>query len=209
MTCTWQRRPRACPEVYGLFAFKGVGGVGLGRSGPECRWWRGRRARPAASKAQVRMEGCGGEWFGVPVPRLFLFVGALHPIRRQCTSSVRVHRHITCAVPPCLWRLWRLSGLRGSSVLALSSAWGTSWCLCGASCCGSSEMSHAIPRHVFQTLKSHRWNCNVLGCCTGLVWFCGPGVLRVVGCYWWCCAHWRAYWLGESQPSALWGCSSL
>ena len=44
---------------------------------------------------------------------------------------------------------------------------------------------------------------------TGLVWFCGPGVLRVVGCYWWCCAHWRAYWLGESQPSALWGCSSL
>ena len=43
----------------------------------------------------------------------------------------------------------------------------------------------------------------------GLVWFCGPGVLRVVGCYWWCCAHWRAYWLGESQPSALWGCSSL
>ena len=45
------------------------------------------------------MEGCGGEWFGVPVPRLFLFVGALHPIRRQCTSSVRVQRHITGAVP--------------------------------------------------------------------------------------------------------------
>ena len=43
----------------------------------------------------------------------------------------------------------------------------------------------------------------------GLVWFCGPGVVRVVGCYWWCCAHWRAYWLGESQPTALWGCSSL
>ena len=37
----------------------------------------------------------------------------------------------------------------------------------------------------------------------GLAWFCGPGVLRVVGCYWWCCAHWRAYWLGESQLSAL------
>ena len=49
--------------------------------------------------AQLRMEGCGGEWFGVPVPRLFLFVGALHPIRRQCTSSVRVHRHITGAPP--------------------------------------------------------------------------------------------------------------
>ena len=26
-------------------------------------------------------------------------------------------------MPPCLWRLWRLSGLRGSSVLELSSAW--------------------------------------------------------------------------------------
>ena len=68
----------------------------------------------------MRVEGCGGEWFGVPVPRLFLFVGALHPIRRQCTSSVRVHRHVTGAVPPCLWRL---SGLWGSSVLELSSAW--------------------------------------------------------------------------------------
>ena len=45
------------------------------------------------------MEGCGGEWFGVPVPRLFLYVGALHPIRRQCTSSVRVQRHITGAPP--------------------------------------------------------------------------------------------------------------
>ena len=45
------------------------------------------------------MEGCGGEWFGVPVPRLFLCVGALHPIRRQCTSSVRVYRHVTGAAP--------------------------------------------------------------------------------------------------------------
>ena len=44
---------------------------------------------------------------------------------------------------------------------------------------------------------------------SGPVWFCGPGVLMVVGCYWWCCAHWRAYWLGESQPGALWGRSSL
>ena len=77
----------------------------MGRSGSECRWRRGRRGRrgrrahPAASRAQLRMEGCGGEWFGVPVPRLFLFVGALHPIRRQCTSSVRVHRHVTGAPP--------------------------------------------------------------------------------------------------------------
>ena len=154
----------------------------MGRSGLECRWrrgWRGRRAHPAASRAQLRMEGCGGEWFGVPVPRLFLCVGAVHPIRRQCTSSVRVHRHVTGAAPPCLWRLWRLSGLRGSSGLELSSAWGvfrawgvfcldclllglsSAWGLCGASCCGSSEMSHVIPRHVFQTLKSHRWNSAV------------------------------------------------
>ena len=66
------------------------------------------------------MEGCGGEWFGVPVPRLFLCVGAVHPIRRQCTSSVRVHRHVTGAAPLCLWRL---SGLWGSSGLELSSAW--------------------------------------------------------------------------------------
>ena len=27
---------------------------------------------------------------------------------------------------------------------------------------GYSTMSHVIPLHVFQTLKSHRWNCNVL-----------------------------------------------
>ena len=68
--------------------------------------------------------------------------------------------------------------MRGSSVLELSSAW-VVFCLglCGASCCGSSEMSHAIPRHVFQTLKSHRWNCNVLGCCTK---FGYPNCVRVL-----------------------------
>ena len=100
---------------------------------------RGRRAHPAASRAQLRMEGCGGEWFGVPVPRFFLCVGAVHPNCRHYTPSVRVHRHVTgapphigCtapyrvqrpisgAAPPCLWRL---SGLRGSSGLELSSAW--------------------------------------------------------------------------------------
>ena len=130
----------AIPTVYWLFAFKGVGGVGVGRSGPECRWWRGRRAHPAASRAQVRMEGCGGEWFGVPVPRLFLFVGALHPIRRQCTSSVRVHRHVTgapprngCSAPVlvavvapvgvagvfCAWVVFRLGCLPGLGCLLL------------------------------------------------------------------------------------------
>ena len=30
---------------------------------------------------------------------------------------------------------------------------------------GSSTMSHAIPSRLFQTLKSHRWNCNVYGLC--------------------------------------------
>ena len=112
----------------------------MGRSGPECRWWRGRRAHPAASRPQVRMEGCGGEWFGVPVPRLFLFVGALHPIRRQCTSSVRVHRHVTgapprngCSAPVlvavvaavgvagvfCAWVVFRLGCLPGLGCLLL------------------------------------------------------------------------------------------
>ena len=38
-------------------------------------------------------------------------------------------------------------------------------------------MSHAIPRHVCQTLKSHRWNCNVLGCCTK---FGYPNCVRVL-----------------------------
>ena len=66
-------------------------------------------------------------------------------------------------------------GLLGLSclLLGLSSAWG----LCGASCCVSSEMSHVIPRHVFQTLKSHRWNCNVLGRCTK---FGYPNYVRVL-----------------------------
>jgi len=127
------------------------------------------------------MEGCGGEWFGVSVPRLFLFVGALHPNCRHYTSSVRVHRHVTgaplrngCSAP---YRVQRpracggCGGCRGCGgllgfgcllglsclLLGLSSAWG----LCGTSCCGSSEMSHVIPRHVFQTLKSHRWNSAV------------------------------------------------
>ena len=158
----------------------------MGRSGPECRWWRGRRAHPATCRVQVRMEGCGGEWFGVPVPRLFLFVGALHPIRRQCTSSVRVHRHVTgapprngCSAPHRVQRpracggcggCRGCGGLLGLSCLLLGA-------LRGASCCGSSEMSHVIPRHVFQTLKSHRWNCNVLGCCRK---FGHPNYVRVL-----------------------------
>ena len=153
----------------------------MGRSGSECRWRRGRRGRrgrrahPAASRAQLRMEGCGGEWFGVPVPRLCLFVGALHPNCRHYTSSVRVHRHVTgapprngCSAPyrvQCHCASGSCGGCRGCGgllglsclLLGLSSAWG----LCGASCYGSSKMSHVIPQHVFQTLKSHRWNSAV------------------------------------------------
>ena len=85
------------------------------------------------------MEGGGGEWFGVPVPRLFLFVGALHPICRQCTSSVRVHRHVTGAPPhngcSAPYRVQRpracgdcrgcggCGGLLGLSCLLLGSLW--------------------------------------------------------------------------------------
>ena len=87
------------------------------------------------------MEGCGGEWFGVPVPRLFLYVGALHPIRRQCTSSDRVHRHVTgapphngCSAPyrvQCPCASGSCGGCRGCGgllglsclLLGLSSAW--------------------------------------------------------------------------------------
>ena len=92
------------------------------------------------------------------------------PFLFGCSAPYRVQRPLSGAAPPCLW--W-LSGLWGSSGLELSSAWG----LCGASCCGSSEMSHVIPRHVFQTLKSHRWNCNVLGRCTK---FGYPNYVRVL-----------------------------
>ena len=75
------------------------------------------------------------------------------------------------------WVVFCLGGLLlgGSSVCW---AW-VVFCLglCGALCCGSSEMSHAIPRHVCQTLKSHRWNCNVLGRCTK---FGYPNYVRVL-----------------------------
>ena len=122
----------------------------MGRSGPECRWrrgWRGRRAHPAASRAQLRMEGCGGEWFGVPVPRLFLFVGAVHPIRRQCTSSVRVQRPracggcrgcggllgLSCLLLGSLWRLmlWFLRNVARNSPTCISNVEITSLEFCG------------------------------------------------------------------------------
>ena len=114
------------------------------------------------------------------------------PLLFGCSAPYRVHRHVTGAVPhigcsaPYRVQCPRAcGGCRGCGgllglgclLLGLSSAWGTSWCLCGTSCCGSSEMSHVIPLHVFQTLKSHRWNCNVLGRCTK---FGYPNYVRVL-----------------------------
>ena len=58
----------------------------------QCQW--GTMNPPDAPGLVV----AGSRWV-LSVPRLFLCVGALHPIRRQCTSSVRVHRHVTGAVP--------------------------------------------------------------------------------------------------------------
>ena len=57
----------------GLFAFKGVGGVGVGRS---AGGGVGGVPIPPPVGPRCAMEGCGGEWFGVPVPRLFLLLGA-------------------------------------------------------------------------------------------------------------------------------------
>ena len=44
------------------------------------------------------LVAAGSRWV-LSVPRLFLFVGALHPNRRHYTPSVRVQRHIAGAVP--------------------------------------------------------------------------------------------------------------
>ena len=78
----------------------------------------------------------GSGWV-LSVPRLFLCVGAPYPIRRQCTSSVRVHRHITgaplrngCSAPVLVvavgvvgvfwaWAVFRLGCLLGFSCLPL------------------------------------------------------------------------------------------
>ena len=105
-----------------------VGGVPvLPPVGPSCAW-----------------RGAAGSGWVVSVPRLFLFVGALHPICRQCTSSVRVHRRVTgapprnrCSAPYRVQRPRACGGCRGCGgllglsclLLGLSSAWGTSWCL--------------------------------------------------------------------------------
>ena len=113
--------------------------------------------------------GCGGEWFALPVPRLFLCVGALHPIRRQCTSSVRVQCPLSGVAPP---RLWRLSGLWGSSGLELSSAWGLS----GTSCCFLRNVACNSPART-SNVEIASWNCNVFGCCRK---FGHPNCMRVL-----------------------------
>ena len=141
--------------------------------GPSCAW---RGAAVSGSVCQFRVCSC-------LLGQCTRSVGNA-PLLFGCTAPYRVHRHVTGAAPligcsapyrvqcprasgSCggcrgCGRFLSLSCLRGlSSGLELSSAWGTSWGLCGASCCGSSEMSHVIPWHVFQTLKSHRWNSAV------------------------------------------------
>ena len=57
-------------------------------------------------------------------------VGALHPIRRQCTSSVRVHRHVTgapphngCSAPHRVHRPRACGSCGGCRGCGLSSAW--------------------------------------------------------------------------------------
>ena len=59
----------------------------------------------------------------------------------------------------CLWCL--LSGVR----LCLWCRWcsGRRWPLLLRYRSGSPATSHVIPLHVFQTLNSERWNCNVFG----------------------------------------------
>ena len=79
----------------------------------------------------------GSRWV-LSVPRLFLCVGALHPIRRHYTPSVRVRRHVTGALPrdgcSATYRVQRpraCGGCRGCGgllslgylPLGLSSAW--------------------------------------------------------------------------------------
>ena len=91
----------------------------------QCQW--GTMNPPDAPGLVV----AGSRWV-LSVPRLFLCVGALHPIRRQCTSSVRVHRHITgapphngCSAPHRVQRPRACGGCRGCGrlLLELSSAW--------------------------------------------------------------------------------------
>ena len=87
--------------------------------------------------------GGGGEWFGVPVPRFFLCVGALHPIRRQCTFSVRVQCPLSgaapligCSAPYRVQRPHACGGCRGcggllglSCLPGLGHFVGSLWCL--------------------------------------------------------------------------------
>ena len=104
--------------------------------------------------------------------------GCTAPYRVQCPRACGGCRG--CGGLLCL----RCLPLGMSFGLGLSSAWDVFWAwvvfclgLCGVSCCGSSEMSHVIPPRVFQTLKSHRWNCNVLGRCRK---FGHPNYVRVL-----------------------------
>ena len=90
----------------------GVGGVPvLSPVGPSCAW---RGVAVSGSVCQFRVCSCA-------LGRCTRSVGNA-PLLFGCTAPYRVQRPISGAVPLCLWRLWRLSGLRGSSGLELS-AW--------------------------------------------------------------------------------------
>ena len=89
------------------------GGVGrvpiLPPVGPRCAW---RGAAVSGSVCQFRVCSC-------VLGQCTRSVGNA-PLLFGCSAPYRVQRHVTGTAPPCLWRL---SGLRGSSGLELSSAW--------------------------------------------------------------------------------------
>ena len=69
--------------------------------------------------------------------------GAVPPI--GCSASDRVQCPLSGAAPPCFWQLWR-PGMRASPGLERLRCLSVPCSgFCVPSCCGSSEMSHAIP----------------------------------------------------------------
>ena len=98
----------------GRSAGGGVGGVPiLPPVGPSCAW---RGVAVSGSVCQFRVCSC-------VLGRCTRSVGNA-PLLFGCSAPYRVQRPLSGAAPPCLWRL---SGLRGSSGLGLSSAWAVFW----------------------------------------------------------------------------------
>ena len=160
----------------GRSAGGGVGAVPiLPPVGPSCAW---RGAATSGSVCQFRVCSC-------LLGHCTRSVGNA-PLLFGCTAPYRVQRPRACGGCGGCRGCGGLLGV-GCLPLGLASGLGASsvfWAwvvfclgLCCVSCCGSSEMSHVIPPRVFQTLKSHRWNCNVLGRCTK---FGHPNYVRVL-----------------------------